>query len=246
MEGDSGPQARQQGEASLVAGRPGACPSSDQGPTTLSPSGVFSRTQGSCLPSSPFPAKDAVPGPTAGVLFPKLWINESPAVPRGSVTTTGHPSPSQIPAPRAQRSSFSLAVSLGMSPTPRAPAQDRGHHLGLCAAPSSSPSLWSNLRLAQHPVGACGWPWPRTDGCVCCGSSGEEREWTPWAGRPPTVPDACLLRFLDPACGSTCPLGPRPSPSPGLGRGLSLMCPLSGALVTARGVSYVTNDRKYH
>lgn len=157
MEGDSGPQAGQQGEASLVVGRPGACPSSDRESTPFTFRSLL-QDPGSCPSGSPFPAKDAVPGPTAGVLFPKLWVSESPAVPRGSVTTMGHPSPSQIPAPRAQRPSFSLAVPLGMSPTPRAPAWDRWHHLGLCVASPPPPP----------PCGpVCAWPgilWGRVGG----------------------------------------------------------------------------------
>lgn len=152
MEGDSGPQARQQGEASVVAGRPGACPSSDQGPTTLSPSGVFSRTQGSCLPSSPFPAKDAVPGPTAGVLFPKLWINESPAVPRGSVTTQ--------PFPDSSSPGTALFILLGRvlrnEPHPQGPRSGPRASSGAVCGPLPLP-----LPMVQSAPGpaSCGGVW---------------------------------------------------------------------------------------
>lgn len=194
-ERDAGPWAWQQGGLSLVVGWPGACPTPDNGPTASSPSAVFSRAQRSSPCSSLFPAQDAVPGST--------WC-----IPQ-AVGQCVTPSPQGLydcctSLPRLPRLWLPESrVSTQVSRTPVPPPLITGMVWGL--RPASSPAVVQAARGLASLGCAWGALAPYRWICLLWVPQGRRVSRHPGLGLCPSVPDACLVLFLDLACGSTWP-----------------------------------------
>lgn len=222
-ERDTGPRAWQQGGLSLAVGRPGACPTPDNGPTASSPSAVFSRAQRSSPSSSLFPAQNAVPG--SARCIPQAAGQCVTPSPQGLYNCCT--SPPRLPGLWLPESRVSTQVSC----TPVLPPLITGMVWGL--RPASSPAVvqaargLASLGCAWVALAPCRWM------CLLWVPQGGRGSRHPGLGLCPSVPDAWCCSWTWPA-GPPGLLGPRPSPAVEERPEASLMPLVSEALVTVR------------